>query len=172
MSAIMEKNIPAGASEILLKIAGKCCDKDIRVTSHFRIEKDTMEVTAEVKPVSPAKSITVRIPCSSGAKVVVFNANDTTMAAIKDSSGTKYIATFMANFFAPKMGHHANTSKTQSYGSTLTYEEYYKDNDNYNNGWLVGACSASDVSNEDGCTFVCQALKEGTYEWTAYYWDE
>ena len=172
MSAIMEKNIPAGASEILLKIAGKCCDKDIRVTSHFRIEKDTMEVTADVLPAEGETSITVHIPCPSGAKVVAFNADDATMAAIKDSSGTKYIATFMANFFAPKMGQHANTSKTQSYGSGMKLEEYYKDNPNYNNGWLVASCSSGAVSNEDGCTFVCQALKRGKYEWTAYYWDE
>lgn len=135
----------------------------LRGTS-FRIESGVMVVDEDMLPANGASSFTLKIPCSNGAKEVAFYADDATMAKIKETSDTMYLATYLGNFFATKVGQIATTSARRSFFTQMKNVEGY--------GWIVQDAATSNDNNTDGVTLPCRALKKGTYHWTAYYWDE
>ena len=163
MSAIMEKNIPAGASEILLKTAGRYCDKDIRVKSHFRMESGEVTLDADINTADAQSLIQYKIPCPSGAKVVIFEACDDVYAAAKEKAKNagKYYTLYANVTFADEPKWAAEASPPIRRGCVVVM---------LTNGTLnFGAVSAS---NEDGCTIHTYSLMAGTYRWKAYYWNE
>ena len=170
----MEITIPLDATEVTLRTEGKYCESNIVVKSEraFRVETGVMVVEKDIMPDAGQSKFTIKIPCSNGAKTADFHADDATMAAIKATQGTNYLATFLGNFFAPKVGQAADNNKPRSYFSKMSFTESFAGSSKYNNGWLVDDNGTHNAANTDGVTFVAQALKAGTYEWTAYYWND
>ena len=163
MSAIMEKNIPAGASEILLKIAGKCCDRDIRVTSFIRTEKGTFKPSENTLTFDfSGLSATPRfIEIANITPTTTVNLSEYTSVSLVPITHAAWIGALTKNEFVAPTGVVEYPLKKD--------EQTYKWGSNYVSAEL-----------KDGkITFT---IKEGlpsqmfeknvTYEWTAYYWDK
>jgi hypothetical protein len=141
------------------------------INSGFHTESGVMSVSEDVLPDAGKSSITIEIPCSNGAKLLVFYADDDTFNAIKSCVGTNYTASFIGNSFMPQFRNQLNA--TVSTQQMLKYdEEMLKYPTLANNGWLVDMGSVSGYSNTNGYTFTVRALKAGNYHWTAYYWND
>ena len=134
-----------------------------QVGNGFRTESGTIVVEEDV--IASTGSLTYRIPCTNGAKALAFYADDATMTAIKSTTGTKYVATVLGNCFAPQITN--MSGKTRSYMSAMY--DIWDSGTHY--GWMLNDTSTT-VSNTDGFTFGYMAMKEGTYHWKAYYWNE
>lgn len=130
-------------------------------SASFRIESGKIELNSDVIP-SDGK---FKIQCSNGAKLLAFHADSKTLAEIKASSGTYYTASVIGNCFAPKIANYKGSGI--SYAAVMF--EYIYGGNSY--GWMLGDESTS-VNNTDGLIINVQALKEGTYYWKAYYWDD
>lgn len=173
MSAIMEKNIPAGASEILLKTAGRYCDKDIRVTSHFRIVKGTDYTFADNN---------FCIPLSEKPKLVIWRATDDTQKKIsakvkagKDNTRhytvggimnfAKDIDTTSYTYTEAKLNYNSFLACYQYYSSKIDLNSAKETRVFYEDGYAKIATLNFSESFDDGAT-------PAEYEWTAYYWDE
>lgn len=139
------------------------------VSKGFRTESGVLVVDADMLPASGSSTVTVRIPCSNGAKTVDFHADADTLTAIRASQGKSYLGSFLGNFYAPNAGQTSLSDVPGSFMSTLQYESTLTQ---YNGGWLLRAGANSKASNADGCTVPVNALKAGRYEWTAYYWND
>lgn len=131
------------------------------INGGFRIESGVVVLEEEVLPTS-GSSFNFRIPCSNGAKIVDFHADADTLVAIKATSGKRYVASLLANICAPKVANH--------YGATRSLLMAMKDQGG-SYGYMIDT-DATTVDNKDGLTFGCRALLAGTYEWTAYYWND
>lgn len=146
----IEINIPAEASEVTLKTAGKYCDKDIRVTSHGRVIKGTY------KPSANESTVTISdIP--SNAKTVEIRAVSTVTEGTAKAAPVT-LAVFRA---IPADGHLPDKAENM-------WVEYH--------AFGMWASSTIHATNDAGLSFTMDAplVFEGgqTYEWTAYYWDE
>jgi hypothetical protein len=139
------------------------------VSRGFRTESGVMVVDENVLPADGTFAINVKIPCSNGAKMFAFYANDETKTAIaneyKQENPKQYVTSIIGNCFAPKVTDYLG--KQRSYMGMLGYREDI----NWHNHWMV-TDAATTVDNSDGATFVCYAMKAGTYNWTAYYWND
>lgn len=139
---------------------------DILVRSaSFRTESGTIVLEEDMLPESGKASITVRVPCTDGAKLVDFHADSDTLAAIKKTTGKNYVVSLIGNYFAPD----ANNARGGYASYLCQMQEYWYDGTNY--GWRLCDSSAA-TANTDGFRFGAFALKAGTYHWTAYYWDD
>ncbi len=173
MSAIIDKNIPAGASEILLKTAGRYCEKDIRVTSHFRIVKGT-NYTFD--------GTNFCIPLSEKPKLVIWRATDDTQKKISakvkaGEDNTQYYTIGGIMNFAKDIDttSYMYTKLNKNYNSFLACYQYYTSTIDFN------ATKETQVFYEDGYAKIAtlnfsESFDDGAtpaeYEWTAYYWDE
>lgn len=140
------------------------------VSKGFRVESGVMVVESDILPAEGSSTFYVRIPCSNGAKVFYFHADDTTRNAIANAykteeSPNEYTGSVFGNCCAPGVVDYAG--KQRSYMATL----YHFADITWHNGWLL-ADKSTTVRNTDGAEFNCFALKAGTYNWTAYYWNE
>ena len=173
MSAIMEKNIPAGASEILLKTAGKYCDKDIRVTSpsHFRMESGALRVDSDQKGTSGQYSL--KIPCANGAKLFFIQADNTEIVdtvnnrttynviikGTTENDGNGWFVGAFGQMLKKDIG--TKTDRAHMYNMKVLST----------NKWQPGETGTS-CTNTDGISITTLGVKAGKYNWTAYYWDE
>ena len=147
----------------------------------FRIESGTMTLDADVLPAEGTNKITVKLRddasgmyCPSGAKMFVFYADNTTLTAIKNMykqvtdtfTPPQYVGTVLGNCFEPNIANYS--AGTLSYMSQLQYIDTLA---SWHKGWVL-ANSVTTANNADGVSFSALALKAGTYNWTAYYWDE
>lgn len=132
--------------------------------SGFRMESDTITLGKDIMPESGATSFVFKIPCSNGAKMLEFYADSDTLAAIKKTSGTQYIASVLGNCFAE--GIVDGSGRQCGYLSIMGITTY--NNTDY---WLLQDRSIR-IDNTNGITFNVTALKDGTYHWKAYYWND
>ena len=173
----IEINIPAGASEVTLKTAGKYCDKDIRVKTHFRIESGTHVVPVDVGSLSSVH--TAKLDCMSGAKLLVLQADNnvvgedgkTTYKRITDTEDDgehKWTVGVLGNCIS-KVGDEEKVGNRCYMPTMIT--TYIKYGDAYYDVYAV-APNDMPCDNTDGFSFSSYGLKAGRYNWTAYYWDE
>lgn len=162
--APIEITIPAEASEVTLKTAGKYCDKDIVVknTNSFRVETKTFTITATQ---GEEYAVEITLPdIKPGAKLVICEPNFTPTNL--DASVYKY--------FVHKI-----------YCSDILQSEFPWDNgvylDAYRQDTNAYERKVSDlVKGENAWTFVVPKTQgnqfhycqPGEYTYKAYYWDE
>jgi hypothetical protein len=142
------------------------------VVKGFRTESGVIVLDEDVLPKS-GSIFQYRIPCSNGAKLVDFHADDNTFAAIKakatanQPNGTRYSASLLANCCAPKVMNHSGITKSLIMSIR---------NQGYQGSAYAGIdmidTDSTTVDNTDGLKFNCRALMAGTYHWTAYYWND
>lgn len=133
--------------------------------SGFRMESGTMVIEKDMLPDGGASTVTVRIPCSNGAKTIDFHADSDTLTAIKATSGVNYAASVLGNCFAKEVVN--KTGNARSYMAMM--EEIFYNGES--KGWYLNDYGCT-VTNTDGIQFACLALKAGTYHWKAYYWND
>ena len=131
------------------------------VNSGFRMESGVYTVDADAPYVS---GVPVKIPCSSGAKILVFkpdgDANTGTYKAIMDDKTDLWTIGVLGNCLA--------AVSLLTWGTRGVVCRYAKQtNGSYSANEMGVTCN-----NTDGFSFTVAALKAGTYNWTAYYWNE
>ncbi len=147
---------------------GELAESMLSVSKGFRIESGVMVVEEDVLPEAGKINITIRVPCSNEAKTVDFHADSDTRATIEKTTGTRFVASYLANFYAPDS---RNISTKVDMGIAMKYVAEMASL-NLNNGWVLAEYSGNGAKNEDGLTFPAFALKAGTYHWIAYYWND
>ena len=122
-------------------------------SASFRVVRGIYAPTETV----PANT-TITIPCPAGAKLFVIMCDDATDAAIKQLTDALYHQGFIANFVDDTSAE-VNPRNTLALIWAGTY--------NQNGGGSLTA------SNTEGFTITTgYPILPGTYNWTAYYWDE
>ena len=161
MSENIEINIPAGASEVLLKTAGKYCDKDIRVTSHFCI--DTGEITLEEKIASSLSTqVTTLLPSeiSPNAKIIVIEPSDEVISRIEsitDKPGIYFLVNLKICLVEPLYSDAKNTLAEVRQGGPTDQR----------------ATATHKIAIEsNSIQLTSYSIIGGKYRWKAYYWDE
>lgn len=120
---------------------------------------------------------TYKIPCSPGAKAFVFYASDSTMEDIRNTYGKKYTGSIVANFYATKaICNAANKDKTKFVvkhiaNNMADLSSALGNDSNGNPFWDLNPGSTT-CGNDDGVWFKFNIIKAGTYNWTAYYWND
>ena len=136
-----------------------------QVNSGFRIESGTIVLEEDMLPQNGESFLQFRIPCSNGAKMATFCADDETFENIKSSSGVHYTGSIFGNCFEP--GVRNGSGFIRSYMTNMQNLVY----EGVDYGWVINDASTS-VENTDGFKANVYALKAGTYHWTAYYWND
>jgi hypothetical protein len=179
MSTPIEINMPAGASEVTLKTAGKYCEKDIRVTSpssfhteHGKIQGGSEHITDFIKN-GVVKGKNIAIPCSANPKLLIFKATKATqdkiVALTKEGTFTgncTYALIFNNAIDVDEGGKQADSGRNCVVCQFLLYDtgsvfSTYSDTQMLNMDTKPNA-SVGTFYNED----------DAEYEWTAYYWNE
>ena len=180
-AAIMEINIPAGASEVTLKTAGKYCDKNIRVNTHFRIESGAMSgaseyITDYIKN-GAVKGKTITIPCSPNPKLIIFKATQNTQERIASltadatfSGNCAYAIIFNNIIDLDEAGASAASGRNCLLCQFLLYESNNRVYSTYSDGELNDMDTAPKTN--VGTFYTGDEEFDAEYEWTAYYWDE
>lgn len=127
-------------------------------SASFRVESDSFTLTKDELP-SSGSTITVHIPCSNGAKMATFYADETTRNKVKATTDIGYITAAILNCFEDGIKNMATTTKS-----------YMVSMQNTTSGWMLNDGSTT-ATNTNGIEFKGKALMAGTYHWTAYYWD-
>lgn len=124
----------------------------------FRVETGVYTAEADLG----AGAVTV--PCTSGAKVVVFVPDDETFTAITSTSnGTRYLVGVVCQEIIKLPWRRLGLLQ---YGGYLVQMRENPDGDS-----IVESIGTM-VKNENGLVLATQGLKAGTYNWTAYYWND
>ena len=147
-------------------------------TVSYPASNGNLVVTANAK----ATGITIKIPCSNNAKTIDFHAEfDKTLPAIRKTQGIRYFGSFLGNFYAPEAGQTSVYTRLESQSlmtcmkydpEVLTVSDKVWTPEQKNNGWVMYTALPNSQGNTDGAQFATVALKAGTYEWIAYYWNE
>lgn len=129
------------------------------VNSCFRMESGSLVVESD------DTGATVKIPCSNGAKMLVFQADDATYTKIIEETsatdGYSWTIGVLGNCIA-KVGSKDN----RGYASRMT--AISAGNSTY---WMPSDFGTT-CDNTDGFAFGTNGIKAGTYNWTAYYWND
>lgn len=126
------------------------------INSGFRTESGQY-----VQETDSAEVTKVSIPCSAGAKLLVFEADADTTANIQATDGsTKWAIGFAGQCLSDLNPYTAEVMRGLLTHIDLSGSTVYGNN-----------CSMR-CWNDEGFSFNTYALKAGTYNWTAYYWDE
>ena len=136
------------------------------VNSGYHTESGTIVLEEDMLPASGQSYFAYTVPCSNGAKLFDFHADDPTLAAIKATTGTPYYTAILGNRFAPKITDNGGNM----IGLLMHMREDIIDGTNY--GWRPSNSTSFIKTTDGGVKFACYALKKGTYHWTAYYWNE
>lgn len=139
----------------------------------FSIKSGTLIVEEDVG--SSAEPYTVVIPCPAGAKVVTLIPDNTTRAVI--TSMPKPTTESYSKWF---LGFHGQVLNKFPWGSTNSKYDRYRgilaQMELISGNWIPYDCGTTCNNNEsyleDGFSFVCMGIKAGTYNWTAYYWND
>jgi hypothetical protein len=140
------------------------------VNSGFHVESGTMTIATDMLPAQGEQLVEVKVPCTSGAKILAFCADDVTFNKIKTLKDINYLASFIGNSFMPQYKNH--TGKVISPATMVSYYSDVVNYPGYNDGWVVNGATVSQFSNTDGYSFKVFAVTAGTYHWTAYYWND
>lgn len=131
----------------------------VEPTNGFRSESGSMVLDANALPASGKTTIAVDVPCSDGAKICVFMPDDKTLSDIlATDDGTKWLVGFIGQVIVQIPFGANKLMRYWSYAMSM--------NDN------IPSHSQAMAENTDGFRFGCNCLKKGTYNWTAYYWNE
>lgn len=129
-----------------------------QVNSGFRIESGIYPVAEDLSGAQ-----TIKVPCTSGAKILVFMPDDTTRDAITSTTDTPLFVGFVGQMLA-QMPYQTATN--------LRYRGYMTMMKANSAGTFVPSDHAAHCDNTDGFIVPCVGLKAGTYHWTAYYWND
>lgn len=126
-----------------------------RVNSGFYTTSGVMVVASDIQASSSSK-IQVNIPCPNGAKLVVLEPDSATTNMIKARTDKNYILNISAHF---------SNALTEGYNTVLSVWVG-------KNGVLGQA--GSSATNDSGVAIpgITLSVVAGTYNWTAYYWNE
>jgi hypothetical protein len=116
-------------------------------------------------------AVQLTIPCSSGCKLFVLEADETTRNAILeqyDSTDASLIP-WMLGFTAQSVITFLNNSKTAF--KQRAYLNLMKQNSTSPPKWKP-LDQGVPFDNTNGFTFTCIGAKNGNYNWTAYYWND
>ena len=116
-------------------------------------------------------AVQLTIPCSSGCKLFVLEADETTRNAILeqyDSTDASLIP-WMLGFTAQSVITFLNNSKTAF--KQRAYLNLMKQNSTSPPKWKP-LDQGVPFDNTNGFTFTCVGAKNGNYNWTAYYWND
>lgn len=125
------------------------------VNSGFHSASGTVTI-GDIKGASANTMISYTIPCPPNAKIVMFEADEDTTAAIQRTSNWYYCMSLHCNF-ADKFSGAAN------------------DRNSFATIWAKTAATYGGgvaTMGENGCTVQIYSLLAGTYRWKAYYWNE
>lgn len=146
------------------EVNDKLDDLLAQVNSGFHVESGVLVVGADVT--DPTDSIIeIKIPCTNGAKMLTFQPDGDTLNIITQNTsaddGVNWLVGAMGNCVT-QVGSRANRGYMQRMDN-LVYggKNYWTPTE------VGGACD-----NSDGFTLSANGLKAGTYNWTAYYWNE
>lgn len=158
----------AQSCEVMMmgNIDGKLGELVERVNSGFHTESGTLVLDDDMLPASGKSTFTLKLPCSSGAKMVEFWADDNTRAEIFASTGKMYVASAVGNCFAPEIT--AKSGKPKTF--FIVMKEYLVNGASY--AWLPLDGSGNSTNTDGFQLELIPALKAGTYHWTAYYWND
>lgn len=137
---------------------------ELLVRTSFRIESGVY--TAEEDQVGTATTnIQVEIPCTVGAKLIVFKADDATYGVISELTGTLWcvgvICQAVTTLPLGKVNNFRHWSfQVQMDDSTTSPKPLFENTLFY------------DGTTDGRVWFPVKAVKAGTYNWTAYYWDD
>lgn len=135
-----------------------------QVNSGFRTESGVLVVDSDITDPTDY-IIEVKIPCTSGAKMLTFQPDSDTMNRItkntSSADGVFWLVGAMGNCVT-QVGNQANRGYMQR------MDNYSYGGKNYWTPVEVG----SKCDNTDGFTLSANGLKAGRYNWTAYYWNE
>lgn len=115
--------------------------------------------TGDLIPVEGKSSLKVKLPIPNGARIVCIKADAETEAAIKKTQ-THYFVQATIDFGPIGYLLMENLFPTINWG-------YKESTSNWN--YIQGN---TQFYNTDGLTFGVSRLKAGTYNWTAYYWND
>lgn len=126
----------------------------------FHLENDSYALDAdELQEGSDTISHTIEgVP--SGAKLVIFEADDNTLTDIKSQTDGRYYISSGAFQFTPAV--------QSSDGARVGCVAMWKGN----NETLANATVSAYGGENGGLTFKGRSMKAGKYNWTAYYWDD
>lgn len=150
-----------------------------QVNSGFRIESGNLHLAVD------ASDNTLKIPCTSGAKILAVAPDEETyddIAWARNEDGT----------LAEPLAHAQGPVFVGAIGQMLTKLPYSAQYDSSGKveklqymGYasVIKSLSTSNTkqipnyhycycNNEDGFTIQCPGIKAGTYNWTAYYWND
>lgn len=137
--------------------------------SGFHTESGVYEVSADIGSVT-----SIKIPCSSGAKILTFQADATVTGSdgyttyerittqTSASNGVKWVVGVMGNCLT-QIGKNASRgymSAMQEVQTSATTTKYQPGD------------GAVNCTNTDGFKFSAYGIKAGSYNWTAYYWND
>lgn len=134
------------------------------VNSGFRIESGQYVLDDDVRP-DEKGVVAITVPCPNGAKLFVFQPNEATLETITEKTtkedGVNWTVGVLGNC-GKQVGKFPNRGYMQHmHAFTYKGQEY----------WDPGDSSCS-CDNTNGFKFGTHGLKAGTYNWTAYYWNE
>lgn len=128
------------------------------VKNGFRVEKGVFTVEEDL---SGAQSLIV--PGTAGAKIMVFEPDEATSAALLNTTGAPWVYAVVAQVIA---------LLPYTRGDYLGYGSYITILDKGGAAGSTKNMSTEVKSLENGLQFTCAGIKAGTYNWTAYYWNE
>lgn len=134
------------------------------LSASFRMQTGTYTVATDI-----TETTTISIPGTSGAKLLLFQADDTTYAAIKSIAegdamrGHDWTVGVLAQILS-EFNFGGKTRCYIAYMDELTY--------NSKTYWQPADKTVLCANGDGGFSFSVFALKAGKYNWTAYYWDE
>lgn len=107
----------------------------------------------------------ITVPCTIGAKVVVFVPDDETFTAITSNpNGTQYLVGAVCEAIIELP---FTSLAYRRYGGYLVQMRATP-----NGSTIMESAGTMTLSDTNSFKFAAQALKAGTYNWTAYYWNE
>lgn len=115
--------------------------------------------TGDLIPASGKSALSVKLPIPNGARIVCIKADADTETAIK-ATETNYFVQATVDFSSIGYILAENIFMVVNWG-------YNTDTSKWNYQYGVTNCY-----NTDGFTVTVPRLKAGTYNWTAYYWNE
>lgn len=150
----------------------------LMLSASFRRESGTLVVDANIlgdDTVDDSGNITtdglttVTIPCTSGAKLLFFHADDDTYAVLKaiaaDDENNRRQTKWVVGYLGQCIG---NIGSRENRGYMAQMETFTAGSKTY---WQAFDAAATG-DNASGYTFGVYGLHAGKYNWTAYYWDE
>ena len=133
----------------------------------FRTESGTMNVPEDKG--SRANQYKVEIPCTSGAKFLIFTPDDATRNVIvntPENADSLWLVGFVGQVVSKIAWGNKTNLAYRGYMSIMKPEVGWVPFDHGTTGFNDG------TDGVNGFSFNCTGIKAGTYNWTAYYWNE